>query len=70
MMKAILWHSASCARATHGRTQTNKTTIMIPTSTPAIASIPTSRMPSCLVIVVFTLRGPWWRDASGGGHER
>jgi hypothetical protein len=28
-------HSAACARATHGRTQTNKTTTMIPISTPA-----------------------------------
>ena len=64
MMKAVLWHSASCARATHGRTQTNKTTTMIPISTPAIASIPTSRMPSCLVIVVFTF------EVRGGGMRR
>ena len=48
MMKAVLWHSASCARATHGRTQTNKTTTMIPISTPAIARITTSRVPSSL----------------------
>ena len=57
-------HSAARARATHGRTQTNKTTTMIPISTPAIASIPTSRMPSCLVIVVFTF------EVRGGGKRR
>jgi hypothetical protein len=64
MMKAVLWHSASCARATHGRTQTNKTTTMIPISTPAIARITTSRVPSSLVIVSFTF------EVQGGGKRR
>jgi hypothetical protein len=69
-MKALLWHGASCARATHGRTQTNKTTPMIPISAPAIARLTTSRAPSSLANRRVHLRGPWWREATrGGGHE-
>jgi hypothetical protein len=68
MMKAVLWHSASCARATHGRTQTNKTTTMIPISTPAIARITTSRVPSSLVIVSFTFEVQGSGERRGGGR--
>jgi hypothetical protein len=56
--------AASCTRATHGRTQTNTTTTMIPISAPPIARIPTSRMRSCLVIVAFTFK------VRGGGKRR
>jgi hypothetical protein len=60
-------HSAARARAAHGRTQTNKTTTMIPISAPAIASIPASRMPNSLVIFAFTfeVRGSGMRREEG-----